>query len=399
MGFKQFDLSPLLLEKIHNGGFLKPTSIQTATIPTLLQGSDVVASAQTGSGKTAAYLIPLLEQLNIRFERNNKTKVLVLAPTRELAIQIGKVCEMLRPSATIGYCVIYGGVPYEEQMEQVHQNAEIIIATPGRLLDLIQQNVINLTDLHYFILDEVDQMLDLGFRETICRLADFRTSNCQTICFSATVPIELRELLNELLNDPIYILDSNHDGIVNTISQSLYYVERNMMDQLLFHLIRQQRPPHAIVFTRSRKVADRLAEELTKANLPAEAFHSDRSQAAREYILDRFRQGETQIIVATDVMARGIDIDTITHVYNYGLPQMAEVYIHRIGRTGRAGRKGCAVTLCEPGERPMLKEIQKMMRQQIPLISNHPFATLAITKALMELEGKTKPKSKRKNKR
>lgn len=398
MNFYNFNLSPLLLQSISDCKYTTPTLVQQQAIPLILDGQNLVVSAQTGSGKTAAYLIPIIERLITSTQRDNHTKALIIAPTRELAIQIGDVCHALLPPQAPSYSVVYGGVSYDGQINHLQHHAEIIIATPGRLMDLIQQEIIQLKQLQYFVLDEVDQMLDLGFRDSIIALAALRNTTCQTICFSATIPTDLRQFIDALLHDPHY-LTVNHSNYIQEITQSLYYVERAMMDQLLFHLIRQQQPHQAVIFTRSRKVADRLANELSNASIPAEAFHSDRSQEAREYILGRFRENQTRILVATDVMARGIDIETISHIYNYGLPQQVETYIHRIGRTGRAGRKGMAITLSEPNERSQVVAIQKQIGRQIPIITHHPFATLAVTKALMDWDKQPKNKSKRTRKR
>ncbi|MGL5681485.1 MAG: DEAD/DEAH box helicase [Marinifilaceae bacterium] len=391
--------SEALKERIATIGFNTPTPVQEATIPNILLGKDVLAFSSTGSGKTAAFIIPLMDKLLNAQTLDAATQALVLVPTRELALQVAQFYNTLRGDLLAACAVIYGGVPYTEQEEQLQQTPNVIIATPGRLLDFIERGQANISSINYLVLDEVDQMLDMGFREPIYSIAEMRTKACQTICFSATQDTTTQELLIPLMHTPtiVNLLPERYE--LDNIDQQVYVVERAMMSQLMFHLIRKENPEQAIVFTRSRKMADLFAKELTTAGFPTEALHSDRSQAAREYILQRFRDGETRIIVATDVMARGIDIDNVSHVFNYGLPQMTELYTHRIGRTGRNGRSGIAISLCELEELNLLSAICKYLKKNIPIQLNHPFATLAVTRALMGSAGPQKGKGKSKKKK
>ena len=391
MGFKTLGIQQDLVEQLNLLNISEPTPIQKSVIPKILSHQNIVASSQTGSGKTLAYLLPLLQGIKNNLHQE-KVEVLVLVPTRELAQQIGAVCSTLCGKLELNTSIIYGGVPYEQQIKSLAKNPSIVIATPGRLMDLLEQQAIELSDVNYFVLDEVDQMLDLGFKDAILQLAKLRQKNAQTCCFSATVKKDIKELINNFISNIEFITIENQKIAVERIEQSAYYVERSMMDHLLLHLLRKEKSEHAIVFTRSRSMADRITKLLREHHFSAEAFHSDRTQAAREYILGRFKSGETSLLIATDVMARGIDVDHITHIFNYGLPQNTELYIHRIGRTARAGRNGKAISLCEPTEKALLGEIQKLMKQSIPILLSHPFMTVAVTKILSDLTASGKKK-------
>lgn len=394
MQFQELKLHKDLIEQCLKIGYKETTTIQDLSIPRILSGADIIGIAQTGSGKTAAYILPILDKLNLSLslpiditETKNSNIALILVPTRELALQVYNNILELNPFKALRTVAIYGGIEYQKQEKQIKDGYNILVATPGRLLDLIERQIISLDKVSILIIDEVDQMFDLGFRDPVAEIDRLTKNRNQIACFSATYPIEVEEFTKSVSNNP-RIVKYAPEAI--TITQSLYYTERAMMQQLLFHLIRSERPVQGIIFTRSRKYADRIADALNSNGIPAESFHSDRSQAAREYIMQRFRDKQTHILVATDVMARGIDVPTISHVFNYGLPQIPETYLHRIGRTGRAGRQGIAITICEVSEQPTLLEIQRLIKKQIPVVSRHPYHSQGVTKELLELKDKTK---------
>ncbi len=375
LGIKNEGLEILSKHKIEN-----PTPIQELVIPRVLDRNNLCATSQTGSGKTLAFLLPLFQ--NLSCDAQDGIKALILVPTRELAIQISKVSEMLMEAYSVTYATIYGGVEYQPQIDALKQNPQLIIATPGRLIDLIGQDVVTLQGLSYLVLDEADHMLDLGFRDAILYLAKYRADDACTLCFSATLPEKVEQTIQQIAPNIQRLGVQSFALAVEQIEQSGYYVEFSMMDALLLHLLKKEQCQHAILFTRSRKMADRLAKLLCENKISTEAMHADRSQVAREYILGRFKSGETQVIVATDVIARGIDIDDVTHVYNYGFPQDAEQYVHRIGRTGRAGRTGKAITLSPPEELNLHKDICSFMKKNIPMSTEHPYKTLKLLKLL-----------------
>ena len=397
MNFKDIGVCDQLIEKLSIIGINSPTPIQESIIPLILSNRSVTAISQTGSGKTLAYLLPLVQKLTS--QQTDKTiQMVVLVPTRELAIQVNNVCKTIYNEPTTRSIAIYGGVTYQSQIELIQTSPQIIIATPGRLIDLIEQNIININSMGFIVLDEVDQMLDLGFREPIQKLLSHRSKNSLISCFSATINTEITEILNTLDSDIQAITIENQKIAVEQIEQTAYYVMMNMMDPLLVHLIRKENPNRSIVFTRSRKMADRLTALLIENSFSVETLHSDKSQAAREYILDRFRNGDTKILVSTDIMARGIDVDDVSHIFNYGLSLNPELYIHRIGRTARAGKTGKSITICTPSEEPMLTTIQKMMKQKIDLIANHPYHTFEVTKLLSSVFANKTSKNKARKK-
>ena len=381
MNFETLGLTSNLISQLNKYNISEPTEIQHVVIPKILSGDSVLATSQTGSGKTLAYLLPLVQLITTQ-KVDNEIQAVILAPTRELALQIGEVCEMLCEVTDLLHTVLYGGVEYAPQVESLSRIPHIIIATPGRVIDLLEQSLFTMSDLKYFVLDEVDQMLDLGFREPILNLSKLRAKSAMTLCFSATIPEKVSQIVFELDGNIENISIDNQKLAVELIEQFGYFVEQRMMDPLLLHVLRSEKPQHVILFTRSRKMADRLAKLLVENNMSAEAMHSDRSQTARQYILGRFKSGETRIIVATDLIARGIDVENVTHVINYGLPQDPEQYIHRIGRTGRAGRTGKAISLCCPIEKTLLGATCKLMKQHITMNTNHPYQTAELTKLM-----------------
>ncbi len=369
MEFKTLGVEESLCAKLQEAGIISATQIQQLVIPKALAGESILARGKTGSGKSLAYLIPTIQRLS-----TNK-RALILAPTRELAQQIGEVCrKILHTSCT----VIYGGVEYAPQREALLQNPQVVISTVGRLLDLMRQGVANISDIDIFILDEVDQMVDLGFRDDIITLSNLRHPSAQSLALSATLPEEVEDVISQIMACGYVRCQVEGESlVVDQIEQIGYYVSLEMMDQLLIHLLRTQPTSRGVIFTRSRKMADRLTSLLRSQNFSAEAMHSDRSQTAREHILSRFKSGETTLLVATDVIARGIDIENIELVYNYGLPLEAEQYIHRIGRTARAGGSGRSITLTPPEDKPLVDRVCKLMQRHISFVASHPYSTPA----------------------
>ncbi|MFI3239493.1 MAG: DEAD/DEAH box helicase [Bacteroidales bacterium] len=392
MEFKELGVEERLVTVLSGMGITVATDVQCGVIPVVLGGECVVATSQTGSGKSLAYLLPLVQLLGCKCD--SAVSALILTPTRELAQQVGAVCKGLIGCTDISVVTIYGGVEYEPQRVALAATPDIIVATPGRLLDLIEQGAVRCDSLRFLILDEMDQMLDLGFRDAIFSLAKGRVADAQTLCFSATINEQIQQLIDELIANAYTRVSCGCDNLaVAEITQQGYYVTTEMMDHLLLHLLNRDKPQRAILFTRSRKMADRLAELLRTRDLVAEAMHSERSQTAREHILERFRTGETAILVATDVVARGIDVADVDFVYNYGMPLEAEQYVHRIGRTGRAGRTGIAITLSPPNESDLVIAACKLMRKNIPMSTNHAYTTPDLQR---QITTPTKRKSKRK---
>ncbi len=403
MKFEDLGVYTSFVERLTALDVLEPTAIQQVVIPKLLERKSLLAASQTGSGKTLAYLLPLLQLLSSgAYEK--KIDMVILLPTRELARQVADVVQMLCIDSGVTSAVIYGGVPYQQQIDALAALPSVLIATVGRLKDLLSQGVLELYDVEYFVLDEVDQMLDLGFGDSVLELAQCRKEGGVSCFFSATVGSDVCEVVDRMESDLDKINIATDTFVVDDIVHSAYYVERRLMCNLLLHILRSEKPKCTIVFTRSRNMADMVTKQLCDNGMVAESFHSERSQSAREYILARFKSGETPIVVATDVMSRGIDLDNVECVINYGLPQSAELYIHRVGRTGRAGRSGKAISMCEPTDYELLGSIQKMMKRSIPITTNHPYHTQEVTKVLSGLyttsatQSKTKAKAKSKSK-
>ncbi|MFR9602912.1 MAG: DEAD/DEAH box helicase [Rikenellaceae bacterium] len=390
MNFESLGVDPNIVSTLHGLGIVSPTPIQQRVIPEALARKSIVARSQTGSGKTLAYVVPIVQNLA------DSERALILSPTRELVQQIGEVCAKVSDKRCV---TIYGGVEYATQREELSEGFDIMVSTVGRLIDLIGQGVVDISGIEIFVLDEVDQMLDLGFRDDIIHLASLRSQNSQTLCYSATLPEAVESVVVEIMPQGYIRVDNSDESLaVERIEQVGYYVTMEMMDHLLLHLLRTRPPQRGIIFCRSRKMADRLSLLLRDNEIFAEAMHSDRSQSAREHILSRFKSGETKLIVATDVIARGIDVDDVDVVYNYGLPLEAEQYVHRIGRTARAGRIGQAMTLCAPAEKHMVDKVCKLMRRHIVMSASHPYATPEILRTLSASDSSTsvRPKTKRK---
>ncbi|MGK2862994.1 MAG: DEAD/DEAH box helicase [Chitinophagaceae bacterium] len=376
MSFNNLQLIEPVLKALIHEGYTTPTPIQQQAIPIILQQKDLLGCAQTGTGKTAAFAIPMLQLMHQQQQagpRNRNIKALILTPTRELAIQIEESFKSYGRYIDLRHLVIFGGVSQVSQVNTLRRGVDILVATPGRLLDLMQQNYISLRDIKFFVLDEADRMLDMGFVHDVKKIIAKLPAKRQTLFFSATMPPEIQQLANVLLTDPARVEVTPVSSTVDAIQQSLYYVERQNKRLLLTHLLEDKTIETALVFSRTKHGADKIARELSKTGVRAEAIHGNKSQNARQSALANFKSRRTRVLVATDIAARGIDIDELTHVINFDLPNVAETYVHRIGRTGRAGANGIAISFCDAEERVDLRDIQKLIKKNIPVVTEHPF--------------------------
>lgn len=368
MLFNDLALRQSLLDALNEVGYTTPTPIQQQAIPPLLEGKDVFGCAQTGTGKTAAFALPILQHLEPTqpYKGKRPVRALILAPTRELASQIAENFREYGKYSKLRSAVIFGGVSQGKQVNQLNAGVDILIATPGRLLDLMQQGVITLQHITHFVLDEADRMLDMGFIHDIRKIIPKLPKNKQTIFFSATVSPEIKQLAGTLLYDPVSVEVTPVSSTAELVQQTVYYVEKEEKRSFLKVLIQKEHIDHALVFTRTKHGADRVAKELNKVGVKAEAIHGNKSQNARERALNGFKNRTVDILVATDIASRGIDVDQLSHVINFELPEVAETYVHRIGRTGRAGFSGKAISFCSSDEKAYLKSIVKLINQAIP---------------------------------
>lgn len=393
MTFENLNLIEPLLKALKQEGYTSPTPIQEQSIPILLQGKDLLGCAQTGTGKTAAFSIPILQML-YKTDRNKGIKALILTPTRELAIQIGDSFEAYGKYTGLKHTVIFGGVGQKPQTDALKNGVQILVATPGRLLDLINQGFVSLKSLDFFVLDEADRMLDMGFIHDIKRVLKLLPQKRQTLFFSATMPPEIEKLANSMLTDPRKVEVTPASSTVDIIEQSVYFVEKAEKKDLLVHLLQDPAIESVLIFTRTKHGADKLARILNKAGIGAEAIHGNKSQNARQRALSSFKEHTLRALIATDIAARGIDVDQLSHVVNYELPNVPETYVHRIGRTGRAGHEGVAISFCESEELPYLKDIQKLIKKTIPVVKDHPFITNIGVAAREEKTEEIKAKTK-----
>lgn len=395
MNFENLNLIEPLLKALQQEGYATPTPIQEQAIPIVLHGKDLLGCAQTGTGKTAAFSLPILQKLYKTNQKKN-IKALILTPTRELAIQIGECFEAYGRYTGIKHTVIFGGVSQKPQTDALQGGTQILVATPGRLLDLIAQHYISLKSIDFFVLDEADRMLDMGFIHDIKRILKLLPIQRQTLFFSATMPPEIEKLANSMLTNPEKVEVTPASSTVDTISQSVYFVEKQQKKDLLIHLLKNPSVESVLIFTRTKYGADKLARTLTKAGIGAEAIHGNKTQNARQRALTNFKNHTLRALIATDIAARGIDVDLLSHVINYELPNIPETYVHRIGRTGRAGNEGTAISFCESEELPYLKDIQKLIGKNIPVVKDHPFITQEGIKAQNEKAEEIKVKTKEK---
>jgi len=376
MDFKDLKIIEPILKALKGEKYLEPTSIQKKAIPLILNRMDVLGSAQTGTGKTAAFAIPILQHLFLeRQNKNNpkKIKSLVITPTRELAIQIAESFSTYGRFTGIKNTVIFGGVTQGKQTDALRRGVDVLVATPGRLLDLMNQGFISLKDIEYFVLDEADRMLDMGFIHDIKKIIAKLPAQRQSLFFSATMPQNIVELSRTILQNPQKVEVSPVSSTAETIQQYLYYTNKSSKKDLLLHILRDQKIDQVLLFSRTKHGADRIARNLKKQKIKTAAIHGDKGQSQRQKALAQFKLGEVRVLVATDIAARGIDIDKLKYVINYDLPNIAETYVHRIGRSGRAGEAGNAISLCEPEENTYIKDIEKLINQKIKLVKENPF--------------------------
>ncbi len=375
--FDQLNLVEPILKALKAEGYTTPTPIQQQAIPILLQGKDLLGCAQTGTGKTAAFAIPIL-QLLYKLEQKNpskrrRIKALILTPTRELAIQIEESFNAYGKHTGLKPTVIFGGVSQHGQVDRLNRGIDILIATPGRLLDLMQQGFVHLNELQFFVLDEADRMLDMGFVNDVKKVIAKLPPKRHSLFFSATMPPVIQSLADSILHQPTKIEVTPVSSTADTIVQSLYYVAKSDKKRLLIHLLQTEKINSVLVFTRTKHGADRVVKDLDKAGIKAAAIHGNKSQNARQAALSDFKSGKIKVLLATDIASRGIDIDALSHVINFELPNIPETYVHRIGRTGRAGFNGIAFSFCDEEEFGELKDIQKLIGKQIPINETHPF--------------------------
>ena len=362
-----------ILRAVVEQGYKAPTPIQVAAIPYVLHGRDLLGCAQTGTGKTAAFALPILQRLALGEGRGRGIRALILTPTRELALQIEENFKDYGRYLNLKAALVYGGVGIEPQRRALAARPDVVIATPGRLLDLMGQGCVKLDALEIFVLDEADRMLDMGFIHDVKRVISALPKQRQNLLFSATMPAEIQELTKRILHDPAKVEVTPVSSTAERIDQAVYYVDRPNKRFLLMHVLGDAAVSRALVFTRTKAIANRVAGYLNEQGVTAEAIHGNKSQSARQRALTNFKAGSTRILVASDLAARGIDIDEVTHVINYDVPNIAETYVHRIGRTGRAAASGIAISFCDPDEKSFIIGIERLIRKKIPVVSDHPF--------------------------
>lgn len=376
MTFNDLKLYNNIQQALEEEGYSNPTPIQEQAIPEILLGQDLVACAQTGTGKTGAFAIPILNLIHRIVGSAKKAKhirTLVVTPTRELAIQIDESFKTYGKYTNVKSLVIFGGVNQVPQVNELKMGVDVLIATPGRLLDLHKQGFIDLNHMHHLVLDEADQMLDMGFINDVKKIIKLTPDNRQTLLFSATMPLAIRELADTFLTKPKYISVTPVSSTAENVSQKVYFVNKDDKRLLLKQLIIQESLSNALVFTRTKHGADNIVKVLKKASIKAEAIHGDKSQNARQRVLEQFKNKEIDILVATDIAARGIDIEQLPFVINFDIPNISETYVHRIGRTGRAGNSGLAISFCGKDEKPYWQDIEKLIRMKIKVVTDHPY--------------------------
>ncbi|MBE9461216.1 DEAD/DEAH box helicase [Dyadobacter subterraneus] len=377
MTFQELNLIEPITKALTEEGYTTPTPIQAKAIPLILQHRDLLGCAQTGTGKTAAFAIPMLQILEEKAKSKNEKgpiRALILTPTRELAIQIGESFSAYGRFTNITHTVIFGGVGQKPQTDALRRGVDVLIATPGRLLDLINQGFVHLKQLEIFVLDEADRMLDMGFVHDVKKILRLLPAKRQSLFFSATMPPVIMTLADTILSNPAKVEVTPVSSTADTIKQSVYFVDKSDKNNLLLHILNDDTIATALVFTRTKHGADKVVKVLRKAGVTSEAIHGNKSQNARQNALKNFKSQATRVLVATDIAARGIDVDDLTHVINYEIPNIPETYVHRIGRTGRAGAKGTAFSFCDLDEKTYLKDIHKLINKNIPVVKDHPYS-------------------------
>lgn len=396
MEFKDFHLSTNILDALRETGYTTPTPIQEKAIPPVLEGRDLFGCAQTGTGKTAAFAVPILQMLSVKNVRPRRIRSLILTPTRELALQIYESFRAYGRHTGLRACVVFGGVPQRAQVETLKRGVDILVATPGRLNDLENQGFIHLNDVAIFVLDEADRMLDMGFINDVKKIAAKLPAQRQTLLFSATMPPEIGEIAAKNLKDPVKVLVTPPATTVDAIDQCVYFVDKANKPKLLNYLLRDRSIRSALVFTRTKHGADRVVKSLSREGIGAQAIHGDKSQRARQNALGSFKKGELRVLVATDIAARGIDIEDLSCVFNYDIPEVPETYVHRIGRTGRAGQSGRAVAFCCIDEKKDLTGIEKLTGKRIPEIRDNPYPMQILVPSPKPVRGRgAKPAGRR----
>jgi ATP-dependent RNA helicase RhlE len=391
MQFSDLNLIDPLLRAVRAEGYESPTPIQQQAVPHVLASRDLIGCAQTGTGKTAAFALPILQRLlSLNASRKNGVaRVLVLSPTRELATQIGDSFNTYGRHTGLKSQVVFGGVGQQPQVDGWRRGTDILVATPGRLLDLMNQRIIKLDTIEIFVLDEADRMLDMGFIHDVRKIIAALPTRRQTLLFSATMPQDIQDLADSILINPVRVEVTPQATTVEKIDQSVYFVNKSDKRALLEHLLNDRSIRRVLVFTRTKHGANKLVQQLERSSIGAEAIHGNKSQSARERALANFKSGKTRVLVATDIAARGIDVDNVTHVINYDLPNEPESYVHRIGRTARAGASGIAFSFCDAEERAFLRDIEKLIRLQVPVVSDHPYASAAASLPLSAPPGRS----------
>jgi ATP-dependent RNA helicase RhlE len=375
MQFNQLNIIEPILKAINEEGYSNPTPIQENAIPIVLDGSDLLAVAQTGTGKTAAFAIPIIQLLTSRKTENQKRKIkaLILTPTRELAIQIRESFRSYGKYTNVNTTAIFGGVKQQKQVAAISAGIDVLIATPGRLLDLMGQGIVSLNQIELFVLDEADRMLDMGFINDVKKVVKSLPVKRQTLLFSATMPNEIQKLSKSILINPKEVAVTPVSSTVEIIEQRLYFVDKGNKKNLLLHVLKDSSIKSVLVFIRAKHSANKLVKYLNSNNIKSDGIHGDKTQNSRQNALEKFKARQIRVLVATDIVARGIDIDDLGHIINYDLPNVAETYVHRIGRTGRAGASGVAISFCDALEKPFLKDIEKLIGKSITVINDNPF--------------------------
>ncbi|NTU93920.1 MAG: DEAD/DEAH box helicase [Chlorobiaceae bacterium] len=378
MPFTSLTIITPILRALEEEGYTNPTPVQAESIPFVLDGEDLLACAQTGTGKTAAFAIPVLQRLHESHVHGEKRRIraLVLTPTRELAVQIGESFTDYGRYTGVTNTVLFGGVNQNPQTARLLRGVDIVVATPGRLLDLMGQGHLHLRDIEYFVLDEADRMLDMGFMHDVKRVLAALPKKRQSLFFSATMPPEIVKLAASILHNPKKVAVTPVSSTVEIINQHILFVDKENKNSLLVHLLKDKSIRNALVFTRTKHGADKVAKHLQRCNIKAEAIHGNKSQNARQRALNNFKAQTTRVLVATDIAARGIDVDELEYVINVDIPNIPETYVHRIGRTGRAGSKGTAYSFCNSEEQAYLRDIEKLIAKSIPVIDSHPYPML-----------------------
>lgn len=395
MSFEKLGLIEPVLKALISEGYSTPTPIQEKGIPVVLKGNDLIGCAQTGTGKTAAFAIPVLQLIyrQKKYGKPKDIKCLILTPTRELAVQIGESFAAYGKFTGLHHTVVYGGVNQFSQVKELKRGTDILIATPGRLLDLINQGFISLKQVQIFVLDEADRMLDMGFITDVKKISALLPPKKQTLFFSATMPAEIVELSENILKNPVRIEVAPTFSTADAIDQAVYFVNKKDKNALLSYILEKESVKSALVFTRTKRGADKVVKYLTSTGIRAEAIHGNKSQSARQNALRNFKNRKIRLLVATDIASRGIDIDELSHVINFELPNVPETYVHRIGRTGRAGLSGTAISFCDNDEKSYLSNISKLISMKIPSVLEHPFISDVIIpkKNETEIRNKIKP--------